>query len=184
MELYSSQVLGSAVAPILSIAFLDAYSVLMRKTCSGRAIQLPFGLWIFARSAETSFSYPASATRLSRLTVGASADHALISGPFNWDTAGGRPAMRSARSLFNRSVNGPETGLCSHLAPALVTSSPKAFIAAPSFPADHCEMALTRGSAQAELVATAIRTAAKPAFEIILVLPKRQPAIMPEHWQG
>src|SRR5476651_1427612 len=173
MALYSSQVLGSAVAPILSIAFLDAYSVLMRKTCSGNAIQLPFGLWIFARSAETSFSKPASATRLSKLTVGASADHALISGPFNCETAGGRPAMRSARSLFSKSVNGPETGLCSHLAPALVTSSPNAFIAAPSLPADHWEMALTRGSADDAVAIREKMAAAKPVFETIVILPRK-----------
>src|SRR5450432_2407520 len=75
------------------------------------------------------------------------ADHALISGPFNWETAGGRPAMMSARNLFIMSVVKPETGLCSHFAPALVTRSPKAFIASPSAPADHCEITLMRGSA-------------------------------------
>src|SRR5450432_2357266 len=96
------------------------------------------------------------------------ADHALISGPFNCETAGGRPAMMSARSLFIMSVVKPETGLCSHFAPALVTSSPNAFMAAPSAPADHCEMALTRGSADATVARREKVAAATAIFDIII----------------
>jgi hypothetical protein len=57
--------------------------------------------------------------------------------------------MMSARSLFIMSVVKPDTELFSHLAPPFMTSSPNAFSAAPSAPAVHWDITLTRGSADA-----------------------------------
>ncbi len=98
-------------------------------------------------SAGISFSYPAAATTELRLTVGAIFDHAAISGPLSWEAAGGLPAMMSARSLFIISVVKPGTGLCCQTPPSSSRRLPSPEIAAPSLPADHCEMKVTRGLA-------------------------------------
>src|SRR5450755_3297375 len=76
--------------------------------------------------------------------------------------------MMSARSLFIMSVVKPETGLCCQVAPALVTSSPNAFIASPSAPALHCEMTVMRGSARTAAPETQ-SAAATPRDRCLLV---------------
>src|SRR5450432_3356845 len=105
------------------------------------------------------------------LTVGAICDQAWISGPLSCEAAGGLPAMMSARSLFIMSVVKPETGLCCQVAPALVTSSPKAFIASPSAPADQCEMTVILGSASTRapdiVSAQATTTASNDLFSMV-----------------
>ena len=55
--------------------------------------------------------------------------------------------MICARSLFIISVVKPGTGLCCQTPPRSSNNLPSAEIAAPSLPADHCEMAVTRGLA-------------------------------------
>jgi hypothetical protein len=55
--------------------------------------------------------------------------------------------MICARSLFIISVVKPGTGLCCQTPPFSSNSLPSAEIAAPSLPADHCEMAVNRGFA-------------------------------------
>ena len=80
-------------------------------------------------------------------TVGAIFDHAAISGPLSCEIAGGSPAMICARSLFIMSVVKPGTGLCCQTPPRSSNSLPSAEIAAPSLPADHCEIAVMRGLA-------------------------------------
>src|SRR5689334_15783190 len=81
----------------------------------------------------------------SRFTVGAIFDQALISGPLSCEQAGGSPAMIWARSLFIISVVKPGTGECCQTPPFSSNFLPSAVIAAPSLPADHCEMAVRRG---------------------------------------
>ena len=82
VALYSAQVVGSLVNPILSAALVETQSVLMRWTCNGKAIQLPSGLCSLASSGGVTLSNPVEATIASRLTVGAILDQAAISGPF------------------------------------------------------------------------------------------------------
>ena len=55
--------------------------------------------------------------------------------------------MICARSLFIMSVVKPGTGLCCQTPPRSSNNFPRAEIAAPSLPADHCEMAVIRGFA-------------------------------------
>jgi len=80
-------------------------------------------------------------------TVGAIFDHAANLGPLSCEIAGGSPAMICARNLFIISVVKPGTGLCCQTPPRSSNNLPRAEIAAPSLPADHCEMAVTRGFA-------------------------------------
>ena len=81
----------------------------------------------------------------SRSTVGAIFDQAAISGPLSCEQAGGSPAMIWARSLFIISVVNPGTGECCQMPPFSSNFLPSAVIAAPSLPADHCEIAVRRG---------------------------------------
>src|SRR4029453_11869825 len=76
----------------------------------------------------------------------------------------GHPAMICARSLFIMSVVKPGTGECCHTPPRSSNFLPSAVIAAPSLPADHCEMAVSLGfTAWARAGAAAATIPAAPA---------------------
>ena len=105
------------------------------------------------------------------MTVGAIFDHAAISGPLSCEKAGGSPAMIWARSLFIISVVKPGTGECCQTPPLSSNYLPSAVIAAPSLPADHCEMAVIRGLALwARANAGSASAAADPASRRRLVI--------------
>ena len=72
-------------------------------------------------------------------------DQAAISGPLSCEQAGGSPAMIWARSLFIISVVNPGTGECCQVPPFSSNFLPSAVMAAPSLPADHCEITVRRG---------------------------------------
>ena len=72
-------------------------------------------------------------------------DQAAISGPLSCEQAGGSPAMICARSLFIISVVNPGTGECCQMPPFSSNFLPSAVMAAPSLPADHCEITVRRG---------------------------------------
>ena len=72
--------------------------------------------------------------------------------------------MICARSLFIISVVKPGTGECCQMPPFSSNFLPSAVIAAPSLPADHCEITVRRGLAACARASGGIaRVAADPA---------------------
>ena len=82
--------------------------------------------------------------------------------------------MMSARSLFIISVVKPGTGLCCQMPPSSSSRLPSPLIAAPSLPADHCEMNVTRGLACA--------IAGRPAITATPAVPARKSRRLESIW--